>query len=83
MQLQDSVSEATLLNAHDALCQSVSNVTECLSAAPHLSRAGKIEDSGMQLDESGLPANKVFERDHEWRTCISQQDFIVAIFGIF
>ena len=39
MQLQDSVSEAIchMLNAHDALCQSVPNVTECLSADEHLS----------------------------------------------
>ena len=33
-----------MLNAHDALCQSVPYATECLSADEHLSRAGEIEE---------------------------------------
>lgn len=44
-QLQDSLSEASChtLNTHDALCLSVPNLTEYLSADEHLNRAGKID----------------------------------------
>ena len=58
MQLQDSVSQAVchMLNARDALCQSVPHAAECLSADEHLSQAGKIEEEcaccGQQMRHS-------------------------------